>query len=92
MAFNWNEAKNAQLKEVRGISFEEIVASIAGGGLVTVIEHPHPSRFPNQMLYLVEHDDYIYVVPAISDDRSDNVFLKTVYPSRKYTQRYLRRA
>lgn len=90
MPFNWNEAKNAQLKELRGISFEEIVASIGGGGLVTVLEHPNPSRFPGQVLYLVEHNDYIYVVPAITDDRSGTVFLKTAYPSRKYTQIYLR--
>ena len=92
MPFNWNEAKNAQLKELRGISFEEIVASIGGGGLATVMEHPNPSRFPGQVLYLVEHNDYIYVVPAIIDDGDGTVFFKTAYPSRKYTQRHLRKA
>ena len=59
---------------------------------MTVLEHPNPSRFPDQMLYVVEHEDYIYVVPAIADDRSNDIFLKTLYPSRKYTRRFLREA
>ena len=92
MCFTWNDVKNAQLKEMRGISFEEIVASIDGGGLVAVLKHPNPSRFPSQVLYLVQHNDYIYVVPAMIDDSDGTVFFKTAYPSRKYTQRHLRKA
>ena len=90
MTFDWDEEKNALLKRTRGVSFEQIVSAIEDGNVADVLEHPNPDRYPDQRVYLVIHQDYVFVVPFVRDDRSDRVFLKTVYPSRKFTRQYLR--
>ena len=91
MTFNWSDEKNRQLKRTRGISFEEIVLCIHEGKVVTVLEHPNRARYPNQYLYLVEHKKYIYVVPFVENESAEEIVLKTIYPSRHYTKRYLER-
>jgi len=89
MTFNWDNAKNHVLKKERGISFEEIVIAIEAGNTVDVLEHPNKNRYPDQILILVNVRDYIYVVPAVID--SNGFFMKTVFPSRKFTDQYLRK-
>ncbi len=90
MTYAWDDAKNELLREARGISFEEIVVEIDGGNVVDVLEHPHPGRYPNQQVYLVSHLDYVFVVPFVRDTERQEIFLKTIYPSRKFTRKYLR--
>jgi uncharacterized DUF497 family protein len=89
VTYDWNEEKNRQLKERRGISFEEIVLCIQENRTVTVLEHPNKDRYPGQGLYLIEYKDQIYVVPFVVDEEEDVIFLKTVYPSRHCTKKYL---
>ena len=91
MTFNWDPEKNALLKRTRGVSFEEIVAAIEDGGVLDVFEHPNQERYRNQRVYLVEFMDYVFVVPSVRDEENDELVLKTIYPSRKYTKRYLRK-
>ena len=86
--FEWDDAKNMQLKLERGISFEEIVFLIEHGGLVDVIPHPNPGKYPNQSVYVIRINNYIYLVPFVKDDKGTR-FLKTIIPSRKATKRYL---
>jgi len=88
MTFNWNDEKNEKLKRERGISFEEIVLCINDGQIVKVLEHPNTEHYPNQLLYLIELKNYIYVVPFV--EREEEIFLKTIFPSRHYTKQYLR--
>lgn len=85
--FEWNEDKNRLLKQKRNISFEDIVLSISSGGLLDIVKHPNPEKYPKQMLLIVEVTNYAYVVPFIEND--DHYFLKTIYPSRKATKTYL---
>ena len=89
MTFNWDDAKNGHLKDLRNISFEEIVICIRDGRVVSVLEHPQKEIYKNQFLYLIEYKNYIYVVPHVYDEKKQEIFLKTIYPSRKYTSRYL---
>jgi uncharacterized DUF497 family protein len=89
VTYDWNEEKNRQLKEQRGISFEEIVLSIQEDRVITVLEHPNKERYPGQRLYLIEYKKQIYVVPFVVDAEEEVIFLKTVYPSRFYTKKYL---
>ena len=89
MTFNWDDAKNEHLKDLRNISFEEIVICISDGRVVSVLEHPQKEIYKNQFLYLIEYKNYIYVVPHVYDEKKQEIFLKTIYPSRKYTNRYL---
>jgi uncharacterized DUF497 family protein len=89
VTFDWSEEKNRQLKERRGISFEEIVLCIQENRIVTVLEHPNKDRYPGQRLYLIEYKKRIYVVPFVEDNDEEVIFLKTIYPSRHYTKKYL---
>ena len=45
----------------------------------------NPSR-PNQKMYILEIDNYAIIVPYVEND--NEIFLKTAFPSRKYTKRY----
>lgn len=80
-----NEEKNRILKKDRNISFEEIVLAIENEKLMDILEHHDSEKYPNQFLLIVEIQNYSYVV---EDD--DAYFLKTIYPSRKATNNYLR--
>jgi uncharacterized DUF497 family protein len=85
--FDWNEIKNAYLKTERGVSFEDIQTAIEDGKLLDNIAHPNQKQYPGQRILIVELDDYAFLVPFIED--SEKMFLKTIYPSRKFTNKYL---
>ena len=88
--FRWNHQKNETLKVQRNMSFEEIVLAIEADGLLDELRHPNPERYPNQSVFVVALDDYVYLVPYIEE--LDYYFLKTVIPSRKATRDYLHRS
>ena len=90
IAFDWSNEKNEQLIEQRGISFEGIVSAIEQGGLVDVVEHPNQDRYFQQMVYVVEVNEYIHLVPFVVE-LDGTRFLKTIIPSRKATREYRRR-
>jgi uncharacterized DUF497 family protein len=86
--FSWNEEKNELLREEREISFEDVVFYIEQGFLLDVLEHPNQEKYKGQMIFVVEIENYAYLVPFIEDERE--IFLKTIIPSRKATKKYLR--
>ena len=88
MIFNWNIEKNELLKKERGVSFELVLSAIEEKRFRLVAPHPNKTKYPNQVLFYILIDEYIYVVPAVSE--SDGYFLKTIYPSRKQTNAYLK--
>jgi hypothetical protein len=85
--FAWDDAKNAKLKADRGIGFEEIVFHIERGDLLDILEHPKTDRYAGQRIFVVQREDYAYLVPFVEDEHV--VFLKTIVPSRKATKQYL---
>lgn len=85
--FRWGSEKNEQLKYERGISFENMVIAIESGGLVDILPHPNPAKYPNQKVLVIANQGYAYLVPFIEE--ADHFFLKTVIPSRKATRDYL---
>lgn len=87
--FNWNHNKNEILKQERGISFEEIVFCIENGFLLDIIEHPNQKKYRGQKIYAVHFNEYVYLVPFVESE--NEIFLKTAYPSRKYTKNCLKR-
>ena len=91
MTYDWSEEKNRQLKKQRSISFEEIVLCIQEDRIVAVLEHPNSAKYPNQQLYLIDYRKQIYVVPFVINKEEEVIFLKTIYPSRHYTKKYLER-
>ena len=86
--FRWGSEKNDALKFERGISFERIVVAIELGGLLDIVAHPNPARYPNQRILVVACDNYVYLVPFVEEGEA--FFLKTVIPSRKATKDYLK--
>ncbi len=83
----WNDEKNDFLKKERGISFEDIVYYLEHGHLLAIIKHPNSKKYPDQQIYIIDIDNYAYLVPFI--ETKDTVFLKTIVPSRKATKKYL---
>jgi uncharacterized DUF497 family protein len=86
--FNWNSEKNHQLIEERNRSFEEVVFHIQNGGLIDDISHPNTADYSHQRIFVVAVDDYVYLVPYV--EAEEEIFLKTIIPSRKFTRIYLR--
>jgi uncharacterized DUF497 family protein len=85
--YDWDEEKNELLKQIRGVSFEQVVLAIEIGDLVDRLKHPNPARYPNQKVFLVKIEDYISSVPYIEEN--DKIFLKTIIPNRKATKKCL---
>ena len=77
----WNDLKNERLKRTRGVSFDEILES----NYLGIWNHPN-RLFQKVMLF--ERKGYIWMVPFVRE--GDEVFLKTLYASRKYTKLYKR--
>jgi uncharacterized DUF497 family protein len=90
MRFVWKEEKNKILKQKRKISFEQIVLAIENKQVVDVMEHPNQKKYKGQIFMMVEINNYVHVVPASISDSGEECHLKTIYPSRKYTNKYLR--
>jgi hypothetical protein len=87
--FRWSSDKNQQLQAQRSICFEAVVVAIETGGLLDVLAHPNPGRYPDQRIIVVEVNGSVYLVPYVEAD--DHLFLKTIIPSRKATRDYLHR-
>lgn len=85
--FRWNPEKNDKLKTDRGVSFESIVVAIESGGLLDILAHPNPVKYPQQRVLVVAHDGYAYLVPFL--EGKDYYSLKTIIPSRKAARDYL---
>lgn len=85
--FNWNSNKNQQLIIERGKSFEEVIFHIQNGGLLDDIVHPNAKDHPGQRIFVVCIDEYAYLIPYV--ENQEEIFLKTIIPSRKFTKIYL---
>lgn len=75
------------MKKAREISFNDIVYYIEHGNLIEIIDHPNQNLYQNQKMYVLNIDGYIYLVPFVESD--DEIFLKTIIPSRKATKHYM---
>ncbi len=84
MIFDWNNEKNDWLITTRNISFEQIIVAIENGQIIDIMENPS-KNFPDQFMIIVNYNDYIYCAPTVVE--GERYFLKTIYPSRKYTKK-----
>ena len=65
--FRWAHEKNETLKSERSISFEEIALAIEADGLLDILRHPNPEKYPNQSLLVVAFEGYVYLVPFVEE-------------------------
>jgi uncharacterized DUF497 family protein len=84
---SWSNEKNEKLKKERNVSFEDIIYYIENEKLHAILEHKSQKRYPGQKIYVVEINNYIYLVPFMETE--NEIFLKTIIPSRKATKKYL---
>ena len=85
MRYDWNPEKNEWLSKNRDISFEEIIILIESGALKVILEHTKKS---NQKIFVVVREGYAYNIPFVEQE-DGTCFLKTIYPSRASTKRYI---
>lgn len=88
-AVRWNTDKATWLKDNpdrHKVGFEECAVLIEAGQIIDDIDNPS-ANFPQQKAYVLAIEDYVYLVPYVETD--DEIFLKTVFPSRKLTALYL---
>ncbi|MBN1363871.1 MAG: BrnT family toxin [Syntrophaceae bacterium] len=83
---NWNDEKNLALKESREICFEDVVFFIERGEILDDYVHPNQKAYPGQRIMVIGIDNYAYLVPYV--EKEEELFLKTIIPSRKATQKY----
>ena len=88
MIITWNPAKNEILKEQRGVDFNDVLIAIMENRVLDVVTHVNKDKYPNQSMMIIEIDNYIYVVPFVTDS-DKTIFLKTIYPSRRATEQYI---
>ena len=85
--FDWNDEKNEMLKKIRGISFEQVELAIAMGDLIDRVKHPNQAKYPDQKVFLVKIEDYVYSVLYVEDN--ETIFLKTILPNSRATKKFL---
>lgn len=83
---NWSTEKSQFLKQSRGICFEDIVFHIEKGDVLDDYSHPNQQKYPGQRILIIGVDGYAYLVSYVED--ADELFLKTIIPSRRATERY----
>lgn len=83
--FNWNPQKNKKLIKERGVSFEICLVKIENKDILDILDNPN---YPNQKIFVLEIDGYVYLVPFVENE--NEIFLKTIIPSRKFTKKYLK--
>ena len=79
MKARWCVEKDRVLKYQRGVSFGEMMKQ----RMIAIVDHPQRAH---QKKMLFEYQGYVWVVPFVA--QGDEIFLKTIYPCRKYTKLY----
>ncbi|MBN2001485.1 BrnT family toxin [candidate division KSB1 bacterium] len=85
---SWNIDKNIRLKKNRNIGFEDVLYFMEKNSVIDDIEYPNKERYPNQRMFVIDIREYIYLVPYV--ETTEEIFIKTIIPSRKATKNYLR--
>ncbi len=86
--FQWDNEKNEWLKKNRGVCFEEVVILTDREDLLEIIDHPNQDKYPGQKIGTIRIGDYAYLIPYVQE--GEEIFLKTIIPSRKATNKYVR--
>ncbi len=86
--FRWDNEKNELLKTTRGVCFEQVVLLMEKGEILDTIENPNQEKYSGQKIAVLMIDTYVYLVPYV--ENNEEIFLKTIIPSRKATNRYVR--
>jgi len=84
----FDHEKNRLLKKERGVCFEDVILAIENGDLLDDIEHHNKDKYPYQDIFIIllRIKNYVYLVPY--EENEDEIFLRTIIPSRKMNKKY----
>ena len=85
----WDQGKSELLRSnpARGnVGFEECLLAIEENKVLDIIPNSS-SNHPGQEMLVLEINGYAFCVPFVETE--DQIFLKTLFPSRKHTAIYL---
>ena len=86
---NWDTKKAEILRNDNGrgnVSFEDCVIALEEGRILDDILNPS-KKYPDQRMFVLGINNYAYIVPYV--ETNNEIFLRTVFPSRKHTAIYL---
>lgn len=84
----FSEEKNQLLKETRGICFEDVIELIQKKLTIGDVKHHNQKRYRKQRIFIISFKNYAYVIPYVIDKNKKTIFLKTIYPSRRFKKKY----
>lgn len=84
----YDKEKDKFLREKRGVGFKTVARLVKQNKALAILDNPNKNKYPNQKMLLIKVKNYIYVVPFVETDTE--IFLKTIYPSRKHTKKYFK--
>jgi len=92
VSFNieYSEEKSLTLKVSRNVDFKDVVEALRKESVLADISHPNFKKFPGQRVLVVKIYEYAYAVPYVISLEKKTIFLKTIYPNRKYTKKYIK--
>ena len=80
----WSAEKDQKLRRLRGVSLEAMAGMISRGEYEEILKHP---TRPNQWIFIVEIDEYTWVVPFVLEGDGPGILLKTAFPGRRFHMR-----
>jgi len=80
---NYNQDKSDLLQRTRGVSLKEAAEMVTNGDVIEIVNNPN---YHNQMAFILKINGYFWLCPFVETDTE--IFLKTLYPSRKATKIY----
>jgi hypothetical protein len=78
-----NHCRRDFVRSVRGIGY----GPSGRGHVFDIVDHPNQERYPGQQIHVIAIEEYVYLVPFVESE--EEVFLKTIIPSRRATKSYL---
>lgn len=84
MLIKWDEEKNKWLKtqeKIRFCSFEVVEEKVSKWEIIDILEN---KNYKNQKIFIIEYNWYPIACPFVENIEEWYIFLKTLYPARKY--------
>ncbi len=90
LPIEWDWGKDRVLMQERGVSFQDVAEALHDeANILDIFPHPNRKSYPHQTILVIKVRNYACAVPFVSDETK--VFLKTIYRSRKFNEKYLPR-
>lgn len=83
----WNKEKAFWLQRERNINMPKVAQIIENELFLAIEKVPSQDNHPEQKMFVILLNGYVHCVPFVIDEAGD-IFIKTVFPSRKLNAKY----